>query len=662
MGTRQLILPLLYMVATTSAAEVVRIDVDNTREIANGKSYGLAGTFERIAGKIHYEVDPEAPINEIVTDIEYAPRNAAGMVEFSADFYLIKPKDIDAGNGAVFFEVSNRGGKGALDRFNKAAGTTAPVTAADMGDGFLLTQGYSLLWVGWQHDTPLNEGRMRVYPPIPTNHGGPIEGLVRSDIFVSDKVFARSLGDRGHIAYPVADPDDPRNVMTAREGLTADRQVIPRERWQFARAESDHIVPDPTMVYLDTGFEPGKIYEVVYVSENPPIAGLGLAAIRDTISRLKYGSSDELGITHGAIDRAIAYGQSQSGRLLRTYLYDGFNEDEEGRMVFDGIMANVGGAARGSFNQRFAQPSRAPGGAFDYPNRIFPFADMPQTDPASGRHDGLLARVTPESMPRIFYTNSSTEYWRSVSALTHTTVDGKQDLPLMDNVRIYHFAATQHSPARFPPQSTATAHLPNPNDYVWFMRALLVAMDRWITGDTPPPASRYATLETGTLVTVDKLAFPEIPGVYLLNEVSTAYALDYGSKLAADGIITQEPPTAGAPYPFLVPQVDGSGNEIDGLRSPEVAVPLATHTGWLPTNPVSGVGLYIPFARDRAEREANDDPRQSIDERYESRAQYLDLVAQAAMDLIDDGYLLDDDLPRILEQAGTRWDYLLATH
>ena len=232
----------------------------------------------------------------------------------------------------------------------------------------------------------------------------------------------------------------------------------------------------------------------------------------------------------------------------------------------------------------------------------------------------------------------------------------------MKNVRMYHFAGTQHGPARFPPQTAAGAYLPNPNDYAWFLRALLVAMDRWITDDTPPPASRHATLQTGTLVQADELAFPRIPGVHLLTNVNTAYALDYGPQLAAEGIITQEPPVAGVAYPFLVPQVDSSGNEIDGLKSPEVAVPLATYTGWLPTNPVSGVGVYAPFARSRAEREASGDPRLSIEERYQSRAQYLDLVAQSAMNLIDDGYLLDDDMPRIIEQAGTRWDYLFATH
>ncbi len=659
MNIKRIILPLIFLIASAATAEVVRIDVERTSDVADGKSYGLAGPYESIAGRIHYAVDPQNSVNRIITDIEYAPTNAAGLVEFSADFYLLKPKDIETGNGAVFFEVSNRGGKGALGRFNRAVGSLDPVSASHMGDGFLLRHGFSLLWVGWQHDSPLQEGRLRAYPPIATDDGEPIEGLVRSDVIVAEKTWSRSLGDRGHTAYPVADPDDARNVLTVRDGPTSKRQVIPRERWQFARAQGNRAVPDPTMVYLDGGFEPGRIYEVVYVAENPPIAGLGLAAIRDAISLLKYDSAEALGISENSIDRAIAYGSSQSGRLLRTYLFDGFNEDEQYRRVFDGVIPHIGGGARGSFNQRFAQASRAPGGAFDYPNRVFPFADTIQTDPATGAQDGLLTRVTAESMPRVFYTNSSTEYWRSVSALTHTTVDGELDLPLMGNVRIYHFAGTQHGPAPFPAPAGTDGFAPNPNDYAWFLRGLLVAMDRWITDGALPPPSRYATLQKGTLARVEDLAFPKIPGVHVLTEVSRAYALDYGPHLAK-GIITVEPPETGAPYPFLVPQVDESGNEVAGLRSPELVVPLATHTGWLPSNPVSGVGLYVPFARNRAEREASGDPRLSIEERYQSRAQYLGLVAQSAMELIDDGYLLGDDLPKILEQAGNRWDHRMS--
>ena len=646
------------LLATVSAvsAEVVRVDVERRDDVADGKSYGSAGAYERLAGRIHYAVDPANPANRIVTDIDYAPTDGDGdgRVEFSADFVLVKPTDGTAGNGAVFFEVANRGRIGALGRFNGAASTRDPLTGEDYGDGFLLAEGFTLLWIGWQHDTPLEDGLLRVYPPLATYADEPVEGLVRSDIFVSEKVVSHSLGDRGHIAYPVANPEDPRNVLMVRDGMNGERQVIPREEWRFARMDGDRIVEDPTSVYLGSGFEPGRIYDVVYVAENPPLAGLGLAAIRDAISLLKYGSGVALDIPEDSLDRAIAFGSSQSGRFLRTWLYDGFNGDEQGRRVFDGVIAHIAGAARGSFNVRFAQPSRAPGGAFEYPNRLFPFADAVQTDPITGSTGGLLANMGPDTMPLVFYTNSSTEYWRSVGALAHTTPDGKQDLPLPDNSRIYHFAGTQHGPAPFPPPSGSDGHLRNPNDYDWFLRSLLLRMDLWITDDTPPPSSRYATLEEGTLVSYEQLGFPKVPGVEVLEEVSILRALDFGPELASRGVITREPPGLGPAYPFLVPGVDDSGNEIGGLRSPDIAVPLGTYTGWLPGNPVSGAGVYAPFPRTRAEREAMGDPRPSIEERYEDRAQYLTLVEEAAQALVE---VRGEDLAEILAAAGGRWDF-----
>lgn len=654
-----LLATVLLAALSGASAEVVRVDVERRGDIADGRHYGSAGAYERLAGRIHYAVDPANPANRIVTDIDYAPTDVAGQVEFSADFVLVRPKDVSASNGAVFFEVANRGRIGALGRFNGAASSRDPLTEEDYGDGFLLHEGFTLLWVGWQHDTPLENGLLRVYPPVATNSDEPIVGLVRSDIFVNETVYSYSLGDRGHIAYPVADPADPRNVLTVRDGMSGERQVIPREEWRFARMDGNRIVEDPTFVYLGSGFESGRIYDVVYMAENPPLAGLGLVAIRDAISMLKYGSADALDIPDGVIDRAVAFGSSQSGRLLRTWLYDGFNGDEQGRRVFDGVIAHIAGAARGSFNVRFAQPSRAPGGAFEYPNRLFPFADAVQTDPITGSTDGLLANMGPDTMPRVFYTNSSTEYWRSVGALAHTTPDGKRDLPLPDNSRIYHFAGTQHGPAPFPPPLGGDGHLRNPNDYDWFLRSLLLRMDLWITDGVPAPPSRYATLEAGTLVSYEQLRFPNVPSVEQLEEVNILRALDFGPDLLSKGIVTREPPALGAAYPFLVPQVDEGGNEIGGLRSPDIAVPLGTYTGWLPGNPVSGAGVFVPFARTRAEREAMGDPRLSIEERYGILNRYLELVEEAALPLMLEGYLRREDMPEIFRAAETRWDYVM---
>ena len=651
-----IVLSLICLAVSTATAEVVRIEVQTRSDVAEGKSYGLAGPYERLVGKIYYEVDPNKSVNQIITDVEYAPTNAAGKVEFSSDFYLIKPKNIEAGNRVVLFDVLNRGRKNML-RFNRAVTSNPdPQTDADMGDGFLLRNGFSLLWVGWQFDAPRQEGLMRVYPSIASG-GEPIKGLVRSDFVVTEDVFDHSLASRGHIAYPVADRDDPNNVMTVRDSATGTRRVIPREQWKFARWEEDHTVPDPTMVYREAGFEPGLIYEVVYTSQGPPIAGLGLAAIRDAISLLKYGSANTLSIFLGSIDRSIAYGRSQSGRLLRTFLYDGFNEDEQHRKVFDGVIAQVAGAARGSFNHRFAQPSR---GTFFYPTDMFPFSDTVQTDSITGLQDGLLARVVPESMPKIFYTNSSTEYWRRLGALIHTTVDGAKDVPPVDTVRIYHFSGTQHRPAQFSSNRSSGELLANPNDYIWFMRSLLLAMDRWITDGTLPPPSRYPKIKDGTLVQLEQLRFPEIPHVRFPTAVHRAYRLDYGPHFASEGIITKEPPDVHSVFPFLVPQVDEGGNEISSLRSPELAAPLATYTGWYPFDPESSRGLYVPFARTRYEREATGDPRPSIEERYQNREHYLGWITTEALKLIEQGYLLGEDMPEIVRLAGAHWDHLMS--
>jgi hypothetical protein len=528
MNIHQSILPFLCLAAATASAEVVRINVETRSDVADGKSYGLAGAYERLAGKIYYEIDPDLSSNQIIRDISYAPTNADGKVEFSTDFYLLKPKEIEAGNGAVVFEVVNRGNKN-LMRFNFAERVPHPSSAADMGDGFLLDNGYSMLWLGWQFDTADDGRRMRLYPPTATGSDGPLEGLVRSDFIVTETIYAHSLGDRGHTAYPVSDPDDARNVLTVRDKPTEERQVIPRDQWQFARRENNRAVADTTMVYLDGGFEPGRIYEAVYISQDPAITGTGMAAIRDTISMLKYGAAETLSIPDGAINRAIAYGRSQSGRFLRTYLYDGFNEDEHGNKVFDGIMAQVAGAKRGSFNHRFAQASRA-NGAFYYPLGMFPFSDAVQTNPLTGERDGLLAGISADTMPKIFHTNTSTEYWRASNALTHTTGDGTEDFAPMDNARLYFFTGTQHSPAAFPPDGVASDYLGNPNEYMWFMRSLLLSMDRWITDDVSPPASRYPTLMDRTLVELDELRFPIIFDLEIPTEVSMEYVLDFGGN------------------------------------------------------------------------------------------------------------------------------------
>ncbi len=661
---------MVALLAAAGPARVIEIEIDSRETVSEGKSFGLAGPYERVTGTIRFAVDPSNPANQIVTDIAMAPRDSNGNVAFSSEFFMLKPVDASRGNGALLYEVSNRGRKGMLSFFNLASGSLDPKDARHFGDGFLLSEGYTLLWLGWQFDPPRQPGLLRLTTPIAKGDGEPIRGLVRSDFVVRDRVLAHSLADRNHIPYLVADTDAPENVLTVRDSAIGERQIIPRDRWSFGRMENGRVVPDRGSIHLEGGFEAGRIYEVVYVSEDPPLVGLGPAAVRDAVSHLKYEGSETLGLDASAIDRGIAFGISQSGRFLRTFLYYGFNEDESGRIAFDGIMSHVAGGGRGSFNHRFAQPSRDahPYMNFLHPTDIFPFTDREQAEPETGRKDGILThQLDRKFWPKIFYTNSAYEYWGRAASLIHTDVTGTRDIELFDNVRIFLLSGAQHGPGSFPPSTSIGQQKSNPLDFRWSMRALLKAMSAWTAGESEPPPSRYPKISDATLLNADQLGFPDIPGVNTSARVHRAYRVDYGPRFISDGVVTQEPPAVGQPFPILVAAVDSDGNEIAGVRMPELQAPLATYTGWNlfneksgPTHEISSmVGSYIPFARTRAEREASRDPRPSVEERYKSRAEYLGMVAEAGISLIDDGLMLEQDLPVVISKAAAHWDYLV---
>jgi len=645
-------------------AEVVRIEVKSRADLLPGKTFGTAGAFEKLSGKIYFAVDPRNSANQIVADIDKAPKNASGKVEFSSDFYMIKPKDLSRGNGTMLYEVSNRGSKGMLEFFNLASGRALdPQTAADLGDGFLLEQGFTLLWVGWQFDAPARDGMLRVYVPTAREADGrPIRGLVRSDFIPAQKTTEATLSDT---TYAVLDAKDPASVLTVRDSAAGARRTIARDQWAFTDSGNG--------IRMAQSFEPGKIYEVVYTSQDPPIAGLGPAAVRDAISKLKYGAAPELAVNAGALKHAIAYGISQSGRFLRTYLYYGFNEDESHRKVFDGVMSQVAGSGRGSFDNRFALPGRTAGPftSFFYPVDIFPFTDVAQLDPETGRRDGLLTHnMKPDFMPKVMYTNSSHEYWGRAASLYTTTINGKEDAPMMSNVRAYLYTGGSHGVAAFPPTRGSGQQLNDPLDYRWAARKLLVSLNRWIVDGTEPPASAYPRISNGTLVSADKLKFPKIPNLNVpgVGNMHKAYRVDYGPEFISKGIIAFEPPKIKSAFPMLVPQADADGNDIAGIRMPEIAVPLATYLGWNFqersgfTGQLAGLtGSMIPLARTRAEREKRNDPRPSVEERYKSRDQYLELITKSANDLATKGYLIKEDIPRIVQQAGSRWDWVMAT-
>jgi hypothetical protein len=647
--------------AFLASAAVQSIHVSERSDVLDGAAMGAAGPYERIVAKVQFAIDPKLQPNGIITDLALAPRNSAGLVEFAADLYVLKPRDPAKGNGTALFEVSNRGRKGMVSMFSQGSSSLDPRTDRDFGDRFLMERGYTLVWLGWQFDVPDQPELLRLYTPV---IAGELKGIVRSEFVPNGKINEFSLADRDHMAYPVRDRADAAAQLTVRDRCDSPRQIIPRQAWSFSE--------DGTSVVYGAGFVPGKIYEVVYTSQDPVAVGLGPAAVRDFISYLKYGGPSAalnvLGDQRRFIKRAIGFGTSQSGRFLRTFLYYGYNQDEENRKVFDGVWAHVAGGGRGSFNHRFAQPSRDghPHMNCLYPTDIFPFTDGSQSDTESGLSGGLLDRAEAAKVtPRIFYTNSSYEYWGRSAALTHISIDGKQDAPLGADTRSYLFAGTQHGPGSFPPsKSSGAQHRANGNDYRWHMRALLTAMNEWVTSGKEPPASQYPRIGKDQLVASGAVQWPKIPGSRLPARPQRAWRADYGPEFRTKGIITQEPPKLGSAFPALVPQVDSDGNETSGIRAPMIQVPLATFTGWnlrapeigAPEEIYSMVGSTFLLPRTKAERQKTGDPRLSIEERYKSKQEYLDKYRAAAKSLAAAGYLLESDIDRLIAAGSAQWD------
>jgi Alpha/beta hydrolase domain len=672
MRTPVLTLAFVIGLAAPVSARVDRVEIARRADVAAGKSFGAVGPYEKIVARVHYAVRPEDPHNRPIVDLALAPRNARGEVEFTADLTLLFPKDPGRGNGALIVEVPNRGGKGILSIVNRGSGSLDPDRESDFGDGFLMNRGFTVAWVGWQWDVRDEPGRMRLDAPIATDRGATIRGLVRSDFIVSDGgVHDQPLGHQlggslGGVEYEAAEPASPENVLTVRDTPMGQRRIIPRAAWTFARASSDGLAPDRRSIHLTSAFEPGKIYELVYVAHDPRVAGLGFAAVRDLVSYLKNAP--------GAVVRArtaLGIGISQSGRFLRHFLHEGFNADEQGRRVFDGLIPHVAGAGRGNFNHRFAQPSRdaQPMNAILYATDLYPFTDLPVADPITSRRAGLLDRARADKVaPKIFYTNTSYEYWSRAASLIHITADGAADAPMADNVRIYFYAGLQHFSGPFPPQpdrspDRASLHAQSPLPVQWFWRAMIVALDQWVTGDTPPPASRYPRIADGTLVRPEAVAFPPIPAATPPREAHRAWRTDFGPEFGR-GIITRQPPIARQPFPVLVPQVDADGNDRGGIALPELAAPLATYTGWnlrapsigAPWSRVSFLGSYLPLPPTREARQARGDPRRSIAERHGSRDAYLGAFTRRALELVQDRYLLAEDLRPILERGIAEWE------
>jgi hypothetical protein len=654
---------LILSLAPMGEARVLRLRIERREAVLGGKPFGLAGPYEKLVGKVDFALDPKRPENLRIVDLALAPRDAQGDVLFSADFYLLKPVDVKRGNGGLFYEVGNRGTKGMLPTFQNAAPSSDPTTEAEFGNGWLMRQGFALLWMGWQWDVPDDPHRMRMEMPIATDHGNPITGLIRANIIVAERAGTASLGDRAHKAYPVIDPTSAENVMTVRALPLDPPQSVPRSQWHF---------PDSRTVALDGGFEPGKIYDVVYRSRDPHVVGCGLAGTRDLISFFKYGQGPDNPLA--GIRYAISWGASESGRLQRHLLYQGFNQDESGRLVFDGLFDQVGGAGRGSFNHRFGQASRDAEQFFDffYPVDLFPFTDGPETDPETGVTDAvLLPSMVGGPLPKVFHLLSNSEYYNRSGSLIHTDPTGAKDADLPENTRIYMIASAHHSfgAGKFPPDSKSGGGfvgqaLLNPLDYSPCVRALFHALDLWVSKNETPPPSQYPRLSDGTLTTREQAGWPAIPGVRGLPLPSPTYRFDFGPEWSK-GIVSYEPPRIGKPFVVRVPAVDRDGNVRSGIRLPEIAVPLATQTGWNYRDPSTGapermadeLGSYFPFPRTKAEREKTGDPRLSIEERYRGEDEYMGKIAAVALQLLAQRYLLPEDLSGVLSRADAhyRW-------
>lgn len=617
------LLCLLLAAAAPARADVVRFEITSRAPI------GTSG-YEKIVGIAHFAVNPRAPGNSVIADVDKAPMNLDGKVEFSSDVYILRPLDAAKSNGVALVDVLNRGRKIVLGGFNRGA-TNDPVTDADLGDGFLMQRGYTVVWVGWEFDIRRISGRQGeaergagMAIQIPSARG--VSDVIRASFTPNDD-GPQTVGDLA--GYRPTDDNARDTTLSVRDGEFGAKTLIARERFTMRGNQ----------VTLTGGFEKGRTYELTYRPTEWPVSGLGLAAYRDLASWVKHAPD--------AVAKAktlIGFGSSQSGRFLRTFLYDGFNTDEQGRQVLDGVMVHIAGAARLSINVRGAQPTALS----MYSTTQFPYAASAERDPVSRRTDGLLdnarARAT---QPKVMFTNTAVEYWGGgrAAALIHTTPDGKRDLVLPPNVRAYFLTGAQHSSAPFPVPAGGLGQQPaNPLEYWWTMRALLVAMTDWVVKGAEPPPSQVPKLADGTLVPVAKLKFPALPGVQ-------------------SPAVIQGPRHEGRDLPFLVPQVDADGNELAGIRTAEQRVPMATYTGWNFRNASIGgtnqlvnlLGMALPFAKTKAERDKAGDPRVSVDERYPTKDAYLAKAAAVTDALVKGGYLLPGDVEGVRARIDAHW-------
>ena len=647
---------------------LTRFEITSRVPYAGDRRFGAVGAYEQVDGTAHFVIDPLHPANARICDLKLAPRNGAGLVEFTADLSLVLPVNAGQGNGRCIVELPNRGRRRVVAMMN-CAPPDAPVgPQAHPGDGFLFARGYAVASIGWQWDVYPAAELLCLAAPLAVEGGKPVGGETMVEIRPNERGTTRLLADRVHRPLPAA-PGEQRDArLLVRDWEDGEDTVIARSRWRFAReTASGAVEPSAEHVWLEGGFEPGRIYQVVYRTDRAPVAGLGLLAARDVAAFLRTPSpTNPSGNEFRAL---ILYGISQTGRMQRHFLSLGLNRCEDGSRAYDGLHVHIAGARRGAFNHRFAQPSNQTTPLWGH---VFPYADVVTADPLTGRTGGLLDELAASgNLPKIISTDSAAEYWRGDAALAHIDTTARHDLPEHPSTRRYLFAGAQHTPGyldqpRTNPGTGTTARYPlNVVDYLPLHRAALINLDRWITEGIDPPPSRHPRLGDATAVERKEVlaAFARLPGLVPPNPQRLPFVrtVDMGGEEATG--IGRYPAQEGAFYPALVSAVDADGNETAGIRMPDITVPVGTHAGWNPRDPITGSpdqivpmnGLTLWFAPDEATRAARGDPRRSLAERYRDEADYGAAVRRAALHLAAERYLLEEDVKRVVEAAVARY-------
>lgn len=653
---------LLVLFPTASRAEITKLVVEKREPFANGHEFSVTGAYEKLVGKAYGEVDPKAKKNRGIVNVSKAPKNERGRVEYSMDIFILKPVDVKRGNQTIFYDVVNRGNQALRVDFG-AERSNNPTTLAHAGDGFMMRQGYTLAWSGWQGDVLPSGGRLTTSFPVAKNlDGSPIRRRITTEFVFQKPSFSVPLSfDRESLdvkPYPAVEESMARAKLYRRTATHAERELIPSDQWSFARCPDGKTkTASNTDICLPASFSPNFIYELTYEARDPTVMGLGLASTRDLISFLRYNATE----SNPLFDKetktprwAVGFGSSQSGRLLKDLIYQGFNQDEAGRIVFDGAIPHISASRRTFTNYEFAMPGRFATGLEGHftPGDEFPFTYEILTDPISKKTDGWLARCRQQkACPKIMHWDSGTESWQGRNSLVVGDPLAKKDVPIPDNVRLYYFSSTQHGPTDKPNRGICQ-QLSNPLSYQETQRALIVALQAWVTKEVAPPPSRYPKISDGTFVSPQQSVqgFPAIPGVRYMGKPADLHVND----------ITTQPANhvKGKEYPLLVPKVDKDGNEIAGIRAVNLQVPLATHAGWnlrakgfIEDELCYLNGQYIPFAKTKEEREKSGDPRLSIEERYKDLADYVQQVSRAARSLVDERFLLPEDAERLIAEA-----------